>query len=80
VTFDRNNFRIFLVGASGANRNVNPSGTWRAGDDVWIKNTGLSNNIVFDSSGLNQALTPGQIGYFVYNGNTSAWNKMYVGS
>jgi hypothetical protein len=59
---------------------VNPSGTWRAGDDVWIKNTGLSNNIVFDSSGLNQALTPGQIGYFVYNGNTSAWNKMYVGS
>lgn len=80
ATFDRNNFKIFLVGASAADKNLNPTGEWRAGDDVWVKNTGLSNNIVFDSSGLNQAIAPGEIGYFVYNGNTSAWAKMYLGS
>lgn len=80
ATFDRNNFSVFLVGASGANRNLNPAGEWYAGDDVWIKNTGGSNDIVFDSSGLNQSITPGQIGYFVYNGLTSLWVKLYLGS
>lgn len=77
-TFDPALYRTMLLNGGAADRNVNPSGTFRAGADIWLKNTGSTDDLRFDSAGLNQALTPGQIGYFVYSG--SAWVKMYLGS
>ncbi len=73
--FTRMYYRTLLLSPGGANRTVNPSGVFNPGDDVFVKNTAGADNLVFDSTGLNHTLTPGQVGYFVYSG--SAWTVMW---
>jgi parallel beta-helix repeat protein len=77
MTFDPAYYHSMLLNGGAGSRNINPAGIFRLSADIWLKNTGSTHNLVFDSAGLNQALTPGQTGYFMFNG--SAWTKMFVG-
>jgi hypothetical protein len=74
ASLDRFNHKICHFAASGADRNADPVSVWKSGDELWIKNVGTTYDIVFDSAGLHQHLTPGQMGHFVYDG--SAWERL----
>lgn len=63
--------RKYFLDPNGAARNFNPSGSFTAGFQATVINVGGSYNIVFDSGGLAQTLTPGSVGTFIYDG--AAW-------
>ena len=68
-------FNFILSTTGTANYNVDPSAdTFPTGCRVTLVNNDGADNLVFDSSGLNQALTPGQVGVFIYTG--TAWKKI----
>lgn len=60
-----------IITPSGASRNYNPTGTFLAGRKITVLNASGSQNLVFDSTGLNYTIPPNKSGSFVYNG--SAW-------
>jgi len=60
--------RKYFLDPNGASRNFNPTGLFTAGFQATVINVGGSFNIVFDSSGIAQTLTPGSIGMFIYDG------------
>lgn len=64
--------RKYFLAPNGANRNFNPSGSFTAGFQATVINKGGSYNIVFDSGGLAQSITPGSMGMFIYDG-TNWW-------
>jgi len=55
---------------NGANRNFNPSGTFKAGFVILIKNIGTDYNIIFDSAGSAQIIRPGELAIMMYDGST----------
>jgi hypothetical protein len=82
IAFELGEVRTYLV-TPGAALNFNPTsagdlGTFPAGYEVVLVNLSGTYTITFDSAGLNQAVTAGQRGIFVYDG--TAWRKVYVGS
>lgn len=82
ITFKLGDARTYLV-TPGAALTFNPDsagnvGTFPAGYEVVLVNLSGTYTITFNSAGLNQAVTAGQRGIFVYDG--TAWRKVYVGS
>ena len=67
-TYSSGSDRKYLLNPGVANRDFDPSGTFPAGFEATIINTGNVFNVFFDSSGLNQAVTPGTKVSFVYTG------------
>jgi parallel beta-helix repeat protein len=81
ITFSLGDARTYLV-TPGAALNFNPDsagalGTFPAGYEIVLVNLSGTYAITFDSAGLNQAVTAGQRGIFVFDG--TAWKKVYVG-
>lgn len=64
--------RKYFLDPNGETRTFNPLGSFTAGFQATVINVGGSHNIVFDSDGLAQTLTPGSIGTFIYDG-TKWW-------
>jgi len=64
--------RVYFLNPVGADRAVNPSGTFPSGSTITIFNTGAY-QITFDSSGLNQAVGGGNHKTFYYNVDDGAW-------
>lgn len=66
--YSRGETRTYFLDPNGANRNFNPLGAFPIGFLARIINTGGAFNIIFDSGGSAQVLTPGAMGVTVYNG------------
>lgn len=78
-TFTLGDGNIFIKDPGGNNRTFNPSGTFPALTEIVVINTAdASENISFDSTGLNETIGQNQRGWFVFDG--SNWRKIYVGS
>ena len=62
---------LYFLDPSGGDRNFNPSGTFRTGCVVHVKNTDRAGNyIIFDSTSTAQVIAPGELGIFLYNGTS----------
>lgn len=65
--------RKYLLNPNGADRAFNPSGTFPAGFEAIVINTGGPYDIIFDDygsfSGSGQVVTPGNVGRFIYTGS-----------
>lgn len=60
--------RKFVLDPNGAARNFNPSGTFPVGYEAVVINNGIAFNIVFDSAGSAQTVTPGSMLTSIYDG------------
>jgi hypothetical protein len=71
----------WIDGGAGT-RTVNPGGSviWPLGHKLEIANTGSTNNLNFDTLGVNQAIAPGEVGVFVCYGFSaeSLWTVVNV--
>ena len=59
---------------------LNPTGTFPSGHTIAVANansSGASNNITFDSSGLNDTIVPTESAIYSYNADGSAWVRMF---
>ena len=59
---------------------LNPTGTFPSGHTIAVANansSGASNNIIFDSSGLNDTIVPTESAIYSYNADGSAWVRMF---
>jgi hypothetical protein len=59
---------LHMITPVGASRNFNPSGTFLAGHEVTVMNLSASQNLVFDSAGLNYTIAPNKTRKFIYTG------------
>jgi hypothetical protein len=71
VTFSVDTGRLHLIDGGVAGRNYNPSGLVGEGYTMTLVNTGTTNNLTFDSTGIAVVLTPGQFGSF--SRSSGAW-------
>jgi len=69
-TYERGRTRTYFLDPNGANRNFNPSGAFIEGFLARVVNVGGAFNIIFDSVGSAQVLTPGAMGTFIYHGTS----------
>lgn len=68
-TFGPDDGNVFIrSNTAGGSRNLNPSGTFLAGHWIILVESGTTDPIVFDSTGLNSGVSPGKVGLFVYDG------------
>ena len=58
---------IVLADPNGVDRKINPSGTYTAGYEIVIVNTG-ANLITFDSTGINVSVSYGEKKSFIFDG------------
>jgi len=59
---------------------LNPTGTFPSGHTIAVANAnsgGATNNITFDSSGLNDTIVPTESAIYTYNADSSAWVRMF---
>ena len=61
----------YFLDPNGANRNFDPSGTFKTGVVALIKNIGTDYNIIFDSASTAQIIRPGELAIMMYDG--SVW-------
>lgn len=61
---------------NGGDRNINPSGSFPNFYKQTVMNIGSADNLVFDSTGLNESLGPGENAEFVYH-ETSGWKLLW---
>ena len=59
----------YFLDPNGANRNFNPSGTFKTGVVALIKNIGTDYNINFDSENSAQIIRPGELAVMLYDGS-----------
>ena len=75
TTFTKNGKEklILILDPNGSDRNVNPSGSFPDGFEVVVINIGGSDNLVFDSTGLAESVTPGDRQSFIYLETEDEW-------
>jgi len=61
---------------------LNPSGTFPSGHTITISNANSAGqaNLTFDSTGLNEAVTPTSSTTFAYDADSSAWVRLFQGT
>ncbi len=59
----------YFLDPNGANRNFDPSGTFKAGVVALVKNIGTDYNVIFDSSSTAQIIRPGELAIMMYDGS-----------
>ena len=67
---------VFILTATGGNRNFNPSDTFPPNYQIDVYNTDAANTITFDSTGLNCAIAAAKHGIFIYTG--AAWKGSQI--
>lgn len=75
TTFTYNNKEklVLILDPNAADRNVNPSGAFPDGFEVVVINIGSAYNLVFDSTGLAESVTPGDRQSFYYLETEDEW-------
>ena len=78
-TFDGGSLFRFTTNTA---TNLNPSGTFPSGHTITISNANSAGqaNLTFDSTGLNEAVTPTSSAIFAYDADSSAWVRIFQGT
>ena len=70
ATFSSADGKVFFIIPSGADRDFNASGTFNARTEIKVVNRSATHNVIFDSEGSSQSISPSQYGNFFFNGTT----------
>tara|TARA_R100001163_G_C5068354_1_gene208463 strand:+ start:4629 stop:7052 length:2424 start_codon:yes stop_codon:yes gene_type:complete len=78
-TFDGGSLFRFTTNTA---TNLNPSGTFPSGHTITISNANSAGqaNLTFDTTGLNEAVTPTSSTTFAYDADSSAWVRVFQGT
>lgn len=77
LTIYPNTAQKYLLDANGTDRNIAPatlSDLWPEGYEILITNIGSSGDLIFDPSGINSSILPGESKRFIYDG--TQWREI----